>query len=259
MKAALVFVLCCLLFANVWGFVPVSLRNRCSQLSMVNPKPSGFASTKEGKRKIVERTKALVDESSFIICVPYEGVNKENTDMLKSMLPDSVTASVVKNTLMKLALQESDFDSMSEKLDKENMFLFVPEGETKSTYDAFKKWQKEVNRKDKEFNPRFGAMEGNLYEGQALTDIAGLPSKKELITKIAQGIKAVPTKVGRGINAVPNKLGRAFGAWKDQIKDNGSTPPAASEEAPPAASDETPPAEDAASEEAPPAEDAATE
>ena len=137
--------------------------------------------------------------------------------------------------------------------------LLIPKGETKSTYDAFKKWQKEVNRKDKEFNPRFGAMEGNLYEGQALTDIAGLPSKKELITKIAQGIKAVPTKVGRGINAVPNKLGRAFGAWKDQIKDNGSTPPAASEEAPPAASDETPPAEDAASEEAPPAEDAATE
>ena len=29
---------------------------------MVSPKPSGFATTKEGKRKIVERTKALVDE-----------------------------------------------------------------------------------------------------------------------------------------------------------------------------------------------------
>ena len=94
---------------------------------MVNPKPSGFASTKEGKRKVVERTKALVDESSFIICVPYEGVDKENTDKLKSMLPETVTASVVKNTLMKLALQESDFESMSEKLNNENMFLFVPE------------------------------------------------------------------------------------------------------------------------------------
>merc|ERR1711907_921316 len=183
------------------------------------------------------------DESSFIICVPYEGVDKENTDKLKSMLPETVTASVVKNALMKLALQESDFESMSEKLDKENMFLFVPEGETKATYDAFKKWQKEVNRKDKEFNPRFGAMEGNCYEGQALTDIAGLPSKKELITKIAQGIKAVPTKVGKGINAVPNKLGRAFGAWRDQVKDNQSAaaaPPVAEEKA------ETPAAEEAA-------------
>ena len=59
--------------------------------------------------------------------------------------------------------------------------LLIPKGETKSTYDAFKKWQKEVNRKDKEFNPRFGAMEGNLYEGQALTDIAGLPSKNQAL------------------------------------------------------------------------------
>merc|ERR1719231_1435758 len=165
---------------------------------------------------------------------------------------------------MKLAIKDSPFEGMAEKLTLENMFLFVPEGETKATYDAFEKWQKEVDRKDKKFDPKLGAMEGNVYEGQPLKDVAGLPSKKELITKIAQGIKAVPTKVGRGINAVPNKLGRAFGAWKDQIKDNGSTPPAASEEAPPAASDETPPAasdetppaEDAASEEAPPAEDA---
>merc|ERR1711907_125203 len=187
------------------------------------------------------------DESSFIICVPYEGVDKENTDKLKSMLPETVTASVVKNTLMKLALQESDFESMSEKLNKENMFLFVPEGETKATFDAFKKWQKEVNRKDKEFNPKFGAMEGNCYEGQALTDIAGLPSQKELITKIAQGIKAVPTKVGKGINTVPNKLGRAFGAWRDQIKDNGSAaePPAAKEEAQATVAEEAAPAEEA--------------
>jgi len=243
MKAALVFLLCCILLADVWAFVPSSLRRRCNQLSMVNPKPSGFATTKEGKRKIVERTKTLVDESSFIICVPYEGVDKENTDILKTMLPDTVTAQVVKNTLMKIALKESNFESMGEKLDKENMFLFIPEGETKATYDAFKKWQKEVGRKEKEFDPRFGSMEGRTYEGQELINIAGLPSKKELITKIAQGIKAVPTKVGKGINAVPNKLGRAFGAWKDQVKDNGSAaPPAAvaTEEAAPAAEEAAP-------------------
>merc|ERR1711871_1232674 len=96
-----------------------------------------------------------------------------------------------------MGLQESDFESMSEKLNKENMFLFVPEGETKATFDAFKKWQKEVNRKDKEFNPKFGAMEGNCYEGQALTDIAGLPSKKELITRLLKVLKPCPLRLVR--------------------------------------------------------------
>jgi len=49
--------------------------------------------------------------------------------------------------------------------------------------------------------------------------VTKLPTKKELITKIAQGIKAVPTKIGRGINAVPNKLGRAFGALRNKLQD----------------------------------------
>lgn len=68
----------------------------------IAPKPSGFATTKAGKTAILERTKKLVSESSFIITVPYEGVNKEDTDILKKMLPEPVTASVVKNSLMKL-------------------------------------------------------------------------------------------------------------------------------------------------------------
>ena len=69
---------------------------------MIAPKPSGFATTKEGKTAILERTKKLVEESAFIITVPYEGVTKENTDLLKKMLPNEVKATVVKNKLMKL-------------------------------------------------------------------------------------------------------------------------------------------------------------
>ena len=132
-------------------------------------------------------------------------------------LPHS--SDIDKNKILQ-ALEGSEFEKMSEKLNFENMYLFVPEGETKATYDAFKKWQKEISRTDDTHNPRYGAMEGNVYEGKALKDIASLPSKKELITKIAQGIKAVPTKVGKGINAVPNKVGRAFGAFKNKLEED---------------------------------------
>ena len=58
---------------------------------------------------------------------------------------------------------------------------------------------------------------GMVYRGERLEAVANLLTKLELITKIAQSIKAVPTQVGRGISTVPNKLGRAFGAFKDKI------------------------------------------
>lgn len=55
--------------------------------------------------------------------------------------------------------------------------------------------------------------------GKDLETIVSLPSKLELITKVAQGIKAVPTKVARGVKAVPSKVGRAFAAIRDQLEE----------------------------------------
>jgi len=186
---------------------------------MVNPKPSGFSNTKAGKVKILERTKALVDNSAIIITIPFDGVTKENTDLLRKALPKATKASIVKNALMKKALTNTQFEAMNEMIKNENMFFFIPEGEAKASFEAFQKWQKEIKRTEDIHNAKYGAMEGQVYVGKQIQDVANLPTKKELITKIAQGIKAVPTKVGKGIKAVPNKLGRAIAAIKNKLED----------------------------------------
>ncbi len=48
--------------------------------------PSGFANTKAGKTAILERTRALLDQSSLVIAVPAQGITKEQVDMLKKEL-----------------------------------------------------------------------------------------------------------------------------------------------------------------------------
>lgn len=188
---------------------------------MANPKPSGIANTKAGKTAILERTKALVDKSALIITVPFGGVSKEQTDMLRKVLPKSTKASVVKNSLLKKALEGTSFEPMNAMVRDQNMFFFIPEGEARVTFENFKKWQKDIKRTDDEFSAKYGAMDGQLYVGKTVEAIANLPTKIELITKIAQGIKAVPTKVGRGVNAVPNKLGRAIAAIKNKLEEEG--------------------------------------
>jgi ribosomal protein L10 len=50
--------------------------------------------------------------------------------------------------------------------------------------------------------------------------VVSLPSKLELITKVAIGIKATPTRLARAIKAVPNKVGRAFGALKTKLEED---------------------------------------
>ena len=189
---------------------------------MANPKPSGFSNTKAGKAKILERTKALLESSSIVLTVPFEGVDVEQVDMLRKQLKKSgAKASVVKNSLIALAAKGTKFEPIGEGLKEENMFVFIPEGEAKGAYEELKKWQKEIKRTEPQFLTRTAIMEGVRYDGKGIDAVTSLPTKKELITKIAQGIKAVPTKVARGVKAVPNKLGRAFGALKDKIEKEG--------------------------------------
>lgn len=186
---------------------------------MANPKPSGFPNTREGKAVILERTKKLLDTSALIITIPIEGVTKENTDLLRKNMPKATKASVVKNAILRKAIEGTQFASLKPILKQENLYLFVPEGEAKKSYDAFKAWQKEIKRTDEKFAATGGALENVLVTGPALEAVVGLPSKKDLITKIAQGIKAVPTKVAKGIKAVPDKVGRAFAAYRDQLEE----------------------------------------
>jgi len=184
----------------------------------IAPKPSGYANTKAGKTAILERTKKLVDTSSVIIAVPWQGVSKEQVDMLKKEIPASAKASVVKNALMRKSIAGTKFEALTPKLKGENMYFFIPEGESKPTYEGFERWAKEIKRTESNQVPTGACMENVLYVGQNIKSVVNLPTKKELITKIAQGIKAVPTKVGRAVGAVPNKLGRAFGAIKDKLE-----------------------------------------
>ena len=185
----------------------------------IAPKPSGFCSTKEGKLAVIERTKQLVDQSSLIITIPFEGVTKENTDILRKALPEGITASIVKNALMRKAVEGTNFAVLADNLKQENMFFFIPEGQARPSFDAFKKWQKEIKRMEPEYDARTLVIDGQAFVGSQLEYVVSLPTKLELITKIAVGIKATPLKLARAVKAVPNKFGRAFGCLKTKLED----------------------------------------
>eukprot|EP01041_Mallomonas_annulata_P007449 gene7449-15234_t len=206
--------LCILSFSSM----PAETRMRTA-INMAAPKPSGFSNTKAGKAVILERTKVLLSKSSLVIAVPGQGITKEQVDMLKKELPADTKASVVKNALIRKAAEGTQFAGISVGLRDQNLFFFIPENSAKSSFDAFKKWQKEVKRTEDVFAAKAAAMEGLAYYNKDIEAVCNLPTKKELITKIALGIKSVPTKVAKGVKAVPDKLGRAIRAIKDKLEE----------------------------------------
>jgi large subunit ribosomal protein L10 len=140
--------------------------------------------------------------------------------------PKGAVCKITKNTLMRIAVEgDSNWEAMTEFLSDSSAFVLVKEdfGGAIKEYQAFQKESKKT------------ILRGGVMEGQALTEdqvkaITEMPTKEQLMarlagaikampTRVAVGIKAVPTKLAVGINEVPSSLSRAIKAVSEQGQD----------------------------------------
>eukprot|EP00173_Palmaria_palmata_P002322 Plantae.Rhodophyta-Palmaria_palmata.ctg24633.p1 GENE.Plantae.Rhodophyta-Palmaria_palmata.ctg24633~~Plantae.Rhodophyta-Palmaria_palmata.ctg24633.p1 ORF type:complete len:226 (-),score=50.45 Plantae.Rhodophyta-Palmaria_palmata.ctg24633:64-741(-) len=142
-------------------------------------------------------------ETVFQVALP--GITVSQISALKGELPEGSTCATVKNTLMRRAIVDSDWSCVNELCVGSTVWFFVKD-DLKGTVEAYKKWAKKNKRED----ILGGAMDSIAYDATQMKAIAALPSKKEMIEKIAVLLKTVPTKLGRSVKAVPTQLGRAI-------------------------------------------------
>ena len=224
MKLSLIFVASLIGSAN--AFSPNSVQP-CSSLSSSALQMGGcskFATSKEGKVERVDSVKQLLGKTQMIISVPANKLTVKQVSLLRRSLPSGTTAQVVKNTLMARACEGTTFEqATSGMLKGSNMWFFIEE-DIGGTVKAFNQFVKENNKKDYH-TILGGVIEGVAYDGAGVDAISKLPSKLELIARIAGGIKAVPTKVARVVKAPGSKLARAIKLATD--KNNGVEQPEA--------------------------------
>ena len=115
---------------------------------------------------------------------------------------------VVKNKLMNIALEGTVYESAQEQLSGANMWFFIEEdiGGSVKSWNSF---LKDSGKKDT-LAILGGNIEGINYDAKGVEAISKLPSKLELIAKIAGGINAVPTKLARVVKAPGMKVARAI-------------------------------------------------
>lgn len=157
---------------------------------------------KAAKVKTVQDTLA---DSMLLFAVPLKGLTVANVATLKEKMPEGTKIITVKNTLMRRAVADGPWQSATDLTNESSIWVFVKE-DLKQSVKGYKEFIKELNR---DAPIRGGVFEGEKYDTAGIEAVSALPSKKELITKIAISIKAVPTKIARSVKAVPTKVGRA--------------------------------------------------
>ena len=159
--------------------------------------------TLENKKGIVAEIQGLLSEAQLAMVIDYKGLSVAEISELRNRLREKgAICKVTKNTLMRIAIEnDENWQPMTQFLKESSAFLLVQE-DFGGAIKAYKSFQKDTKKTEL----RGGVMEGRALTAAELDAITELPTKEELIARIAGAIKAVPTMVAVGTNAVPTKL-----------------------------------------------------
>ncbi|AFZ50115.1 50S ribosomal protein L10 [Dactylococcopsis salina] len=159
--------------------------------------------TLEDKKQVVADLKELLDESQLAIVINYKGLSVAEIGDLRTRLRETgTTCKVTKNTLMNRAVDgDENWQPLQEFLKESSAFLFVKD-DFGNAIKAYKEFSKATNKTEL----RGGVMEGQVLSKDQVDALTELPTKEELMARIAGALNANTTKIAVGVNAVPTQL-----------------------------------------------------
>ena len=200
----------------------------------------------ELKQPVVEEIAGKVKDAKAAVLVDYRGLTVEQDTQLRKQLREAgIVYKVYKNTMMKRAFEGTDFAQLDPHLDGPSAIALATDDVTAPARILAK-----FAEKAKALEMKGGVVEGTYYDAAGLAELAKVPSREELLSRLLGSMQSPIANFARVINQIAEKKA-----------EGGDVAPAAeaapAEEAAPAA--EAPAAEAAPAEEAPAAEAAPAE
>ena len=147
----------------------------------------------ELKQPIVEEISASIKDAQSVVLVDYRGLTVEqDTNLRKQLREAGVTYKVYKNTMMNFAFKGTDCEGLTP-------YLEGPSAIAISTTDATAparilcKFAKEAPK----LEVKGGIVEGATYDASGIAEIAKVPSREELLSKLLGSIQSPITNFAR--------------------------------------------------------------
>ncbi len=162
------------------------------------------------KQDLVKEMTAVLNDAEVVLTADYSGLTaNELNELRKSTREAGVFVKLVKNNMLKMALKESQFSSMSEN-------IFGPQIVAVGKEDAgkFAKSIKEFIDKHENLKPKAINYQGQDLDISELQKLASLPTYDEAISKLLSVMQGPIKKLMGTMQAVPGKLVRTIDAVK---------------------------------------------
>ncbi len=171
-----------------------------------------MALTLEEKQAVVAEVSEVAKGALSAVAAEYCGLTVEElTDLRIKARQDNVYLRVVKNTLARRALEDTDFACMSDRLTGPLILAFSQEDP-----GAAARVTKDFAKVHEKFQVTMLSVGGELLEPSEIDKLAKLPTRDQAISMLMAVMKAPTEKFVRTLNEVPGKLTRTVAAIRDQ-------------------------------------------
>ncbi len=157
----------------------------------------------ELKQPIVEEISASIKDAASVVLVDYRGLTVEqDTQLRKNLREAGVTYKVYKNTMMNFAFKGTQFEGLSEYLEGPSAMALSTEDAT-APARVLAQFAKTADK----LEIKAGVVEGIVYDAKGIANIATIPSRDELISKLLGSLQSPITNFARVMNQLAEKGG----------------------------------------------------
>ena len=153
---------------------------------------------KQQKQVIIDEIKAKLENAQAAVVIDYMGITVEQADAMRKTLREAnVDYTVYKNTLIKRAIEGTDFAPLAEVLDGPSALAISTEDATAPARTLNK-----IIKDFKKMEFKAGVVEGTYYDKAGIEAVAEIPSRDELIAKFMGSIQSPVGKFVRTLAAI---------------------------------------------------------
>jgi large subunit ribosomal protein L10 len=168
------------------------------------------------KKDVVKEISNIASSAQSAVAAEYRGLTVQELSKLRDNARDlGVYVKVVKNSLAKIAIKDTNFECMDSSLKGPLIFAF-----SKEDLGSAAKLVHDFKKDNKLLKPVVVAVNGELVDVEKLSQIAALPSKDQAISMLMAVMKLPIEKLARTLAAPNVKLVQTLSAYKIKLEQN---------------------------------------
>ena len=169
----------------------------------------------EEKKQIVSEVNQAAASALSAVLADYRGINVDKlTELRKTARENQVYLRVVRNTLLRRAIEDTDFDCIKEVLEGPTLLAF-----SNKDPGAAARVLKDFAKENESFEIKALSVGGELLDANQIDVLAKLPTMDQARSMLMSVMLAPVTKLARTTNEIPSKVTRVVAAVRDQKKE----------------------------------------